>query len=353
MPIDLKAAQNFINSDRKRREALGLFNNEGGYNWFTIKDDGDYELRVLEWGDFMSGSHWGVLEGKDGRAGGSIRCPKAYNNSPCPICEEVVYLSKSTDPIERERAKNQQVKIKYPLLLLDLNEQGDQFVPRIYEAPKTIWEAVFIWSNNPKWGDITDFNTGRNLSVNRDKSRKMKMYQVQPDPKATPIDLTGIELPNLREALAPRSYEDIQHALLTGEMPPLPKDEQKQKPARPVPKTLQNAQASKPQPAQQEAPVESHAQPARRLQAQAPARRAAPPAPAPEPETYAGGDDDRFEQQQEAQDDDADQEPPAPPVRQAPRAAAQPTQRPLAGPAASNQSLRDRLAQRSRPQASK
>ncbi len=361
MPIDLKSAIALAGNDRKRREALGLFHDEGGYKWFNMREDGEYDIRVLEWHpDMMAGSHWNVLEGKEGKKGASVRCPKVYDmRNACPICEKVIELSKSDHPDDRTYAKALQVKITYPMIVLDLNEQSDQIIPRIFESTKTVWDEVLNWSKNPRYGDVTDYETGRGLTVSRDKNRKPKMYVVMPHPDRQAIDLTGIDLPDLKVALKPRSYDDLANALLTGELPPLPKDEQ-QKPrqARPVQRTIQSrppAIAPKPSaysaglPATKTQDEEYDDQPQEEAPApRAPARRvqAAPPAPQPvarrpqaalrEPEEYM---DD-----QTAEEPVYEDEPQAPAARSAPRApASAPAQRPLSGPSQANANLRDRL----------
>lgn len=229
MAIDLKEAKKFLENDYKRRESLGLTSEGDGNKYFSIKKDGQFYIRVLALDTFMVGAHWGVLEGKEGRAGKALRCPKAFDNSPCPVCQAVLQLSKSDDPYDIKQAEAWQVRIKYPMLVIDLEEESEEFVPRLYEAPKTIWQAVLEWCSNPQWGDITSLENGRNAMITREKAKAAKMYTFQPDPEMTSIDIDPSKLPVLKEAFKPESFEDIQYALANGMFPPKAKEDDKQK----------------------------------------------------------------------------------------------------------------------------
>lgn len=227
MAIDLEKAKKFLENDYQRREALGVTSEGDGNKYFSIKKDGQSYIRVLAIETFMLGSHWGVLDGKEGRNGKALRCPKAFDNSPCPICQAVLQLSKSEDPYDQKQAEAWQVKIKYPMLVINLEEASDEFVPRLYEAPKSIWQAVLEWCSNPQWGDITSLESGRNVTITREKAKGSKMYTFQPDPNQTSIEIDPNTLPDLKTAFAPESFEDLQYAMTNGILPPKAKEEDK------------------------------------------------------------------------------------------------------------------------------
>lgn len=218
MPVNIKAAQEFLARDRSRREELGL-SNGGGQNTFKTPEDGDYEVRVLGMENFMIGIHWGVLKARQGKkSGAAIKCPKAFDNSPCPVCEWIDELMQSEDANNHAFAKELELQIKYPMLVLDLQDESGEPVVKVYEAPWSVYNGVIEWCANPKFGDITDFKTGRNITIKR-TTTGVTRYQVQPDPDRTPVDVDESSLPNLMEIFAPRSYEDIQYAIENGELP--------------------------------------------------------------------------------------------------------------------------------------
>lgn len=189
-------------------------------NWFMMKEDGEYYIRVVDSGDFILGSHWGILNGKDGKMGGSIRCPKAFDNSPCPVCEMVEQLANSKDPDDLKRAKKVAMKIKLPLIVFDLDSDPECTKPLIYEAPQSVYDQISAWGSNAKYGNLLDHNGGRNITLIRQRGKnKIVQYKVQPDPDKTKVDMSDIELPDLREMLAPKSYEDIEYAIMHNQYP--------------------------------------------------------------------------------------------------------------------------------------
>lgn len=220
MPVDINKIKKFWDERNSRRAANGVGTSRDGVEYFSVRQDGEYEIRVLELGDFDCGQHWHVLEGKDGKSGGTIKCPRAYDGSPCPVCEVVEVMYASQDSADRDQAKKWKVQVRQPMLVLDLKEDEKTRVPRIYEAPSSVYEKVLKWITNPKYRDVTDFQTGRNLTLLRTRDHKnFVTYEVQPDPQETPITVNPDKVPNLREVMKPRSYEDIEYAMQHGEYP--------------------------------------------------------------------------------------------------------------------------------------
>ncbi len=237
MPVDIAKIKSFWENDAKRKQEIGLYAKRDGLNYFVIKDEGEYEIRVLELGTFYAGAHWGILEGREGRNGGSVKCPRAFDSSDCPVCELVETMFNSDNPKDREQAENWKVKIRYPILVIDLNEKGTEPTPRIYEAPKTVYEGIMKWITNPKYKDVTDLETGRNMTIIRSKRKDgFVQYDVQPDPTPSAIDIDPEKLPKLEEVLRPRSYGDIEYALQNGSYPDKPSEdvEEKEAPRRPA-----------------------------------------------------------------------------------------------------------------------
>ena len=60
---------------------------------------------------------------------------------------------------------------------------------QVWSMPLVVWRALNQYFLDPKWGDLTDVNSGRNITVVREGSgpRDTK-YQVYPDPTPTPLD---------------------------------------------------------------------------------------------------------------------------------------------------------------------
>lgn len=229
MPVDIEKLKKFWDQNADRAVRLGLAGKRDGLNYFTIKDPGEYEVRVITLGRFLTGSHWGILNGVDGRNGGSIKCPRVFEDARCPVCELVEQMYNSESPKDQEQAEEWKVQVKYPILLVDLNERSDKPVPRIYEAPKTVYQGIVKWIQNPRYKDVTDFETGRNLFIIKNVDRKKTSYEVQPDPTPSAFEIDESILPDLEEVLRPKSFADIEYALINGEYPPQEEKEANQK----------------------------------------------------------------------------------------------------------------------------
>jgi hypothetical protein len=221
MPIDIKGAQEWLKNINNRKRELGVYDQTGdGHKYFTAKANSENNLRILAVAStWFSGSHWNVLQGKDGKNGGTVKCPTVYDNSPCPVCEMQQVLLSSSNLEDQEKAKKLKLQVKHPMLVVDLNDPNLQVM--IYEATKYIWDQTIKYS--AKYGDITDPDNGRCAVLTRtDIKNQPTTYSIMFEPERTSFTpakskLTGEE--DLRQALKPRSYEDIQEALLTGAYP--------------------------------------------------------------------------------------------------------------------------------------
>lgn len=221
MPIDIKGAQEWLKNINNRKRELGVYDQTGdGHKYFTAKANSENNLRILAVAStWFSGSHWNVLQGKDGKNGGTVKCPTVYDNSPCPVCEMQQVLLSSSNLEDQEKAKKLKLQVKHPMLVVDLNDPNLQVM--IYEATNYIWDQTIKYS--AKYGDITDPDNGRCAVLTRtDIKNQPTTYSIMFEPERTSFTpakskLTGEE--DLRQALKPRSYEDIQEALLTGAYP--------------------------------------------------------------------------------------------------------------------------------------
>lgn len=245
---DFNKMKEFMQAAEKRQKN---FNRpENGVDWFVMQQDGSYEARILDIPMMTSGSHWGILTGFEGRKGGPIKCPKIYDDSPCPACEVVEMLAVSADTKEREQAKKWKARAKYPIVLVDLNEDSNLPRPRIWEATYQALEAIHSWGSNPKYGDITHPENGRNITIVKSTVKKGAFeyaeYDIQPDPDRTSINLEGVVLPDLHKIFKPRSYEDIEYAMQNGQYPKLPDQESFEEEEKPAPKVNRFTKPSKP-----------------------------------------------------------------------------------------------------------
>lgn len=219
--VDFNKMKEFMSAAQQRQKSFTR--SEGGVDWFSMKQDGSYEVRILDIPMMTSGVHWGILKGIENKPGGTIKCPKVFNDSPCPVCEMVEALAVSSKAEEQEQAKRWKAKIKYPVILIDLREDVPAPKPRVWEATFQALEDIHSWGSNPKYGDITHPQNGRNVEIVKTTVRRGAFeyaeYKVQPDPDRSSINLQGVTMPDLQKVFKPRSYEDIEYAILNGKYP--------------------------------------------------------------------------------------------------------------------------------------
>lgn len=219
MPISVERAKKFLAGHQSRQANLGI-SKSGGGNYYYIKSDGKYKIRILDIDELMIGEHWGVLSGKNGKRGAPLYCPKAFNNSPCPICEYSDHLRESDSDEEVEQGESIRARTSYPMLILDMDSE-DNKRPLLYKAPYTVYKSVVEWLDTDDAKDMMDLENGRNIVITRgpDPKNQMTGYSVKPEFKVTPIKLDPKNLVNMRDLVTPLSYEDLEYALEHGELP--------------------------------------------------------------------------------------------------------------------------------------
>lgn len=245
---ELEGVRAFIERDRA---ANGI----GRGGWFSMKQDGEHEIRILKLAEFSTGTHWGVIEGENGKPQ-SIRCPKVFSGKPCPVCELVAELSASESQESQEKAAKLAAQVKYPMVIIDA--ESEDLEPKIYEAPKSVFYAVWdlIASKSGRYKDLLSLENGRNVILQRDSKKKRWVdYKIVPCPDRSSFDVDPKAVAELLETFKPASYEDIVYAMEHGQFPESRKDEPRQsKAAQPAKKYSQGLPAPK---TRQEEPEEA------------------------------------------------------------------------------------------------
>ena len=132
MSTDLQKVKEFWEKCKKSKEDYA----DSKYvPYYSVKDYGDFEVRILQVYNIIVGEHRGILRK------GTVSCPRIWDGSTCPVCQLVEVLSNSKEKADKDQAKRWSVKKKYPLLILDL-EDSEFTKPKIYMAPWTIYNKT-------------------------------------------------------------------------------------------------------------------------------------------------------------------------------------------------------------------
>jgi len=252
MGIDFSKIQAKIQEEKEKES------NRGGYEktrFWKIKT-GENTVRLMPpWteGGVNAGQfwrqieqHWGVGEGGyDEKNGWTITCAVKtadIQGDNCEICNIVESLRRSGSAVDDEQAKALRAKSRYLSNIVDLKDPvftkddveeweeghpgmecpwavGDTKI-QVWSYPYTIFkELLDIFTDGI---DITDLDSGRNLSVTREGKGKLNTsYRLRTKPTDSVFEIVGEYdklINNLDKAL-PASQPDFIHRLLTGERP--------------------------------------------------------------------------------------------------------------------------------------
>lgn len=135
----------------------------------------------------------------------------------CPVCEMVrgLYKTKNKEDADLAKTIKSQVRVLYNMIDLDSPEKGVQ----VWMSGVDILEQLLAYCGNPKYGDLTDPERGRNIDLFMAKNTKtgFNEYNVQPDPERTSIndpEWLG-QMADLDALVKPMSVEELD-ALLKG-----------------------------------------------------------------------------------------------------------------------------------------
>jgi hypothetical protein len=119
--------------------------------------------------------HWRV--GPDEQ---SFPCLKQFGQE-CPICTACEVLAKSNSSMARELS----ARPRYMLNIIDL--ENVNFGVQVWGCGKTVLQEVLGYINDPKWGDLTHPDKGRNIVIHRIGTGRDTEFQIRPDPEVSPL----------------------------------------------------------------------------------------------------------------------------------------------------------------------
>lgn len=148
-------------------------------------------------------------------------CPKTFNEkNPCPICEYVAQLQKSKSKQDKKLAD--QIKAKRRIYINVLSRDDEEETPKVLPIGVTILKGLLETICDPDYGDITDPETGRDVTITRKGQGLNTEYSVLPKPKSSVVS-EDVEVDDIEEAMADldalfieKSYDELQ-AILDGE----------------------------------------------------------------------------------------------------------------------------------------
>ena len=132
-------------------------------NVFWKPTEGDQEVRIVptEDGDPFKVYHFHYNLGEGARGG--VLCPKRQFGEACPICDFASKLWQEGTDESKKMAKNLFVRQRFFSPVIIRGEEDDGV--RVWGYGKTVYEVLLGLVLNPDYGDITDVDTGVDLTV--------------------------------------------------------------------------------------------------------------------------------------------------------------------------------------------
>lgn len=199
--------------------------NTGGNNYgFDKLESGKNIRRILPpKGDkdiFWSEGFMHYSLGADGKT--TVTCLETFGKK-CPICEYLDSIQNSKNKEDQEMVKNCRKTKRIFIAVLNRDSAEEEEKPVILGIGKSVLKGITDAICDPDYGDITDFETGRDITITKTGSGLNTSYSVLPKPKTTiasegysPEELDEL-IPDLDSLFVEKSEEELE-ALLNGEV---------------------------------------------------------------------------------------------------------------------------------------
>lgn len=183
-------------------------------------------VRRVLWpkGDKDSFYSEGYLHFGLGAEGKSVAtCPKTWNSKEkCPICEYVEQLQQSKSKDDKKLANDIKAKRRIYINVLNRDDDEDGDTPKVLPIGVTILKGLLETICDADYGDITDPEDGRDITITRKGQGLKTEYSVLPKPKSseacedkTPEELEE-EMTDLDSLFIKKSYDELED-ILNGE----------------------------------------------------------------------------------------------------------------------------------------
>lgn len=163
--------------------------------------------------------HFGL--GAEGKS--VATCPKTWNSKEkCPICEYVEQLQQSKSKDDKKLANDIKAKRRIYINVLNRDDDEDGDTPKVLPIGVTILKGLLETICDADYGDITDPEDGRDITITRKGQGLKTEYSVLPKPKSseacedkTPEELEE-EMTDLDSLFIKKSYDELED-ILNGE----------------------------------------------------------------------------------------------------------------------------------------
>jgi len=213
-----------LKAERERMKAKGGSTGSDGFLKLPKDDDAEVRIRILpakNWYDKgpddadlcykRFGVHWINSQ--------KVICPHQTFNEPCPICETVWELNKSTNEEDIATAKEFRVKKRHWINCVEVdNNNNIASEPKIYEFGVKLLENILAWSTDEEYEDLSDPKGGYTYRIIKTKKDGFPNYDGS-KPVKNPAEIDEKTMKSLLEKSADihsiidkqvKTYDEIQ-----------------------------------------------------------------------------------------------------------------------------------------------
>ena len=159
--------------------------------------------------------------GEDGKK--VATCPKTFGSkNKCPICEYVEELQKSKSKDDKKLADDIKAKRRIYVNVINRDSEDEEETPKVLPIGVTILKGILETICDADYGDITDPEDGRDITITRKGQGLKTEYGVLPKPKSSAVSETLApeeieeQMTDLDTLFIEKSYEELE-AILNGE----------------------------------------------------------------------------------------------------------------------------------------
>ena len=164
--------------------------------------------------------HFGL--GEDGKT--MVTCPKTFDShNRCPVCEYVEQLQKSKDKDDKKMADDIKARRRIYVNVINRDSDDEEDTPKVLPIGVTILKGLLDIICDPDYGDITDYNEGRDLTIKRTGQGLKTEYSViaKPNTSVASESMSEEELeekmPDLDAMFREKTYEELEDILNGGD----------------------------------------------------------------------------------------------------------------------------------------
>lgn len=207
-----------LNMDKLKKKSEDLSKSGGGADYDKLQPGKNVRRVLPPKGDrdvFWSEGYVHFQVGPEGKS--TVTCLETYGQGKkCPVCQYVEQLKKGS---KADKQLADRIRRTRRMYINVINRDGEDETPKVLPVGKTILQPIIDIICDPDYGDITDFEEGRDITITKTGKGLNTEYSViaKPKPSVASEEMTEDELqealPDLDALFIKKTPQEIQDIL--------------------------------------------------------------------------------------------------------------------------------------------